>query len=110
MKDIYKGTFIYEVCKELEIDLKELAFILSKGLKQIENYRNDDSNIPAREKQYMKLLIKNKKLEEEVVRLQKHRVIINKSFKPDLDGILEIEEKIVELKKLVPYRIVLEEI
>lgn len=110
MNEIYKDTFIYKTCKELNIDIKELAFIMNRTLKCIENWRKDDKSIPAREKVFMNLMVKNNKLEEEVVRLQKHRVIVDKSFKPDLDGILYINENIKELKKLVPYRIVLEEI
>lgn len=110
MNEIYKDTFIYKVCEELELTIKELALVMGKTLKCIENWRKDGESIPAKEKQYMKLLMKNKRLEEELIKSQKHRVISNKDFKPNLNGDLTINEVIKGLKKLVPYRLILEEI
>ena len=109
MKIQYKNTFIYKVCKTLNIDMKELAFMLSKGLKQIENYRKDEENIPPREKQYMRLLMENKELQNKIIKLQKHTVVTNHVIKGELNGITKITIEVKGLKSLIDYIVILEE-
>ncbi len=110
MKDEYKNTLIYKVCKELDIDIKELAFSMNKTHKTIENWRKDENSIPSIEKRYLKLLVRGKQLEEEIIRLQKHKIILRDTIKSDLKGNCEYIIKATGLKKLVSYKIVLEEI
>lgn len=110
MKEIYKETFIYKICSILEINIKELALIMNKTHKIIEFWRKNDDNIPAKELEYMKLLIKNKQLENEIFRLQKHKVILNTIIKADLDGEIYIDTPVKGLKKLTSYKIIIEEL
>ena len=53
MKEIYKDTFIYKVCEDLNINIKDLAFKMNKTLKCIENWRKDENQIPPREKEFI---------------------------------------------------------
>jgi hypothetical protein len=109
MRDIYKDTFIYWVCKSLDINMKELAFIMNKGIKQIELWRKDDDNIPAEKTKYMRLLVENKRLQDEIIKSQKHKVVLDNIYKSDIDGECKIEINIIGLKKLVNYRLIFEE-
>lgn len=112
MKEIYKDTFIYKVCEELEINLKDLAFKLNKHSKTIETYRKDEALIPAMEKDYMKMLLKNKKLEDEIKSLEKHKVVLNMLITSDEFGGAIFSQGLCRgtLKRLKDYRIILEEI
>lgn len=48
MKEIYKDTFIYKVCEELEITMKDLSFKMNRTLKCIESWRKDDNKSKIR--------------------------------------------------------------
>ena len=39
MKELYKNTFIYKVCEELGINIKDLAFKMNKTHKCLEKWR-----------------------------------------------------------------------
>lgn len=111
MKEIYKNTFIYKVCEDLNIDIKELSFIMNKTLKCIENWRKDENFIPPREKQYMKLLIKNKKLQNELKSLDCHKVEAGKVSSDEFGSTtVDIHIENGTLKRLCEYRVILKEI
>ncbi|UTJ05417.1 hypothetical protein [Arcobacter roscoffensis] len=112
MKDIYKDTFIFKVCNELGIDIKELALILNKTNKCIENWRKDESNIPAREKQYLKLLLENNSLKNEIRRMEKHKVLLSENIDSNEFGASKIDIAVKNgvLKRLCKYKIILEEV
>ena len=112
MKDIYKGTFIYKVCEELNINIKDLAFKMNKTHKCIENWRKDENSIPPREKEYINLLLQNEKLKNEIRSFEKHKLILEMPVNSDEFGSTRFN-RIVEngmLKRLKEYRIILEEI
>ena len=110
MKEIYKDTFIYKVCSVLEIDLKELAFKMNKHSKTIENYRKDENNIPQLDKEYMKLLMENKQLENEIKKYHKHRLIIERFFESDIYGHCMVNYITQNLKPKTKYKMILEEV
>lgn len=109
MKDIYKDTFIYKVCDVLKIDLKELAFKMNKHNKTIENWRKDESCIPQLDKEYMKLLMENKQLENEIKKYHKHKVVANEYFESDIYGHCKISYITQKLKPKTTYIMILEE-
>lgn len=112
MKEIYKDTFIYKVCEELNINVKELAYKMNKTHKCIENWRKDEESIPAREKDYILLLIQNEKLKNEIRSFEKHKVILEMPVNSDEFGSARFN-RIIEngkLKRLKEYRIILEEL
>ena len=76
MKEIYKDTFVYKVCEDLEITMKDLSFKMNKTLKCIENWRKYKFH---QEKEYM--LVKQKRI---LISMEKHKVTLN-------DGILSDE-------------------
>ena len=76
MKEIYKDTFVYKVCEDLEITMKDLAFKMKKTLKCIENWRKDESQIPSREKEYINMLTEAKVSNK--VDLEKYDILILK--------------------------------
>ena len=110
MKDIYKDTFIYKLCDTLKIDLKELAFKMNKHPKTIENWRKDGNSIPQLDKEYMKLLMKNKQLENEIKKYHKHKLEIDRFIESDIFGKYRLNLAIQQLKPRTMYRIILEEV
>lgn len=112
MKDIYKDTFIYKVCDELDITLKDLAFEMNKTHKTIENWRKDELSIPAFDKRYMIMLLKNKKLESVIKSMEKHKVYMNiPIYSTEFGGaVISVGVKDGVLKRLTNYRIILEEL
>jgi hypothetical protein len=112
MKEIYKDTFIYKVCEELNINIKDLAYKMNKTLKCIENWRKDESQIPAREKEFINLLLQNEKLKNEIRTFEKHKVILEMPVNSDEFGSGRFNRIMPNgtLKRLKEYRIILEEI
>lgn len=110
MKDIYKDTFIYKLCDTLKIDLKELAFKMNKHNKTIENWRKDENSIPQLDKEYMKLLMENKQLENEIKKYHKHKLEIDRFIESDIFGKYRLNLAIQQLKPKTMYRIILEEV
>lgn len=110
MKEIYKNTFIFKVCEQLEINPKDLAFKMNKTLKTIQNWTKDENSIPSIDKEYMKLLIENKKLEKEIKRHYKHKLEVNKFFESDIYGHCKINYITQNLKPKTTYRMILEEV
>ena len=112
MKEIYKNTFIYKVCEELNINLKDLAYKMNKTLKCIENWRKDESQIPPREKEFLNLLLQNEKLKNEIRSFEKHKVALEMPVNSDEFGSCRFNRTIENgtLKRLKEYRIILEEI
>ena len=111
VKEEYKNSFIYKVCTTLNIDLKELAFKMNKTHKCMENWRKDDSCIPALDKEFMKLLMQNQALKNEIIQFEKHKVILNELIESDEFGSSKLNFNLVNgtLKRLRKYRIILEE-
>ena len=111
MKEIYKDTFIYKVCEDLEITMKDLSFKMNRTLKCIENWRKDGSQIPSREKEYMNMLVETKKLKDIIISMEKHKVTLNDGILSDEFGGAIINFNIVKgtLKRLKKYKIILEE-
>lgn len=111
MREEYKDTFIYKVCATLNIDLKELAFKMNKTHKCMENWRKDDSCIPALDKEFMKLLMQNQALKNEIIQFEKHKVILNELIESDEFGSSKLNFRLANgtLKRLRKYRIILEE-
>lgn len=112
MKEIYKNTFIYKVCEELGINIKDLAFKMNKTLKCLENWRKDESQIPSREKEFINLLLQNKRLINEIRSFEKHKVILNMPITSDEFGGAIFSQGLTNgtLKRLKDYKIILEEI
>lgn len=110
MKDIYKDTFIYKVCDVLKIDLKELAFKMNKHNKTIKNWRKDESCIPQLDKEYMKLLMENKQLENEIKKYYKHKLEVDRFIESDIFGNYKLTLAVKQLKPKTLYRIILEEV
>ena len=111
VKEEYKNSFIYKVCTTLNIGLKELAFKMNKTHKCMENWRKDDSCIPALDKEFMKLLMQNQALRNEIIQFEKHKVILNELIESDEFGSSKLNFNLVNgtLKRLRKYRIILEE-
>ena len=112
MKEIYKDTFIYKVCEDLNINIKDLAFKMNKTLKCIENWRKDENQIPPREKEFINLLLQNERLKNEIKSFEKHKVVLNMPITSDEFGgaIFSQGLRNGSLKRLRDYRIILEEI
>lgn len=112
MKELYKDTYIYMACKELNINLKDLAYKMNKTLKCIENWRKDESAIPAREKEYINLLIQNEKLKNEIRSFEKHKVTLFYNVESNEFGSCELNFRLDDgiLKRLKQYKIILEEV
>lgn len=111
MREEYKDTFIYKVCATLNIDLKELAFKMNKTHKCMENWRKDDSCIPSLDREFMKLLMQNQALRNEIIQFEKHKVILNELIESDEFGSSKLNCRLINgtLKRLRKYRIILEE-
>ena len=112
MKEIYKDTFIYKVCEELGVTIKDLSFKMNKTLKCIENWRKNESQIPPREKEYINMLIEAKRLKDIIISMEKHKVTLNDEILSDEFGGATINFNIARgtMKRLRRYKIVLEEI
>lgn len=110
MKEIYKNTFIFKVCEQLEINTKDLAFKMNKTLKTIQNWTKDENSIPSIDKEYMKLLIENKQLENEIKKYHKHKVEADKYFESDIYGHCKISYITQKLKPKTTYKMILEEV
>ena len=110
MKEIYKNTFIFKVCEQLEINTKDLAFKMNKTLKTIQNWTKDENSIPSIDKEYMKLLIENKQLENEIKKYHKHKLEIDRFIESDIFGKYRLNLAIQQLKPKTMYRIILEEV
>ena len=112
MKEIYKDTFIYKVCEDLNINIKDLSFKMNKTLKCIENWRKDENQIPPREKEFINLLLQNERLKNEIKGLEKHKVVLNMPITSDEFGGVVFSQGLRNgsLKRLRDYRIILEEI
>ena len=78
----------------------------------MENWRKDDSSIPALDKEFMKLLMQNQALKNEIIQFEKHKVILNELIESDEFGSSKLNYRLVNdtLKRLRKYRIILEEI
>lgn len=112
MKEIYKNTFIYKVCEELNINIKDLAFKMNKTLKTIQNWTKDENSIPLMEKEFINLLLQNEKLKNEIRTFEKHKVILEMPVNSDEFGSARFNRTMPNgtLKRLKDYRIILEEI
>lgn len=112
MREVYSDTFIYKVCDQLNINLKDLAYKMNKTLKCIESWRKDENKIPPREKEFMNLLLQEKRLINEIMRLEKHKVVLEMPVNSDEFGSARFNRVIQNgtLKRLKEYRIILEEI
>jgi hypothetical protein len=85
---------------------------MNKTLKCIENWRKDESQIPAREKEFINLLLQNEKLKNEIRTFEKHKVILEMPVNSDEFGSGRFNRIMPNgtLKRLKEYRIILEEI
>lgn len=112
MKEIYKDTFIYKVCTELDINIKDLAFKTNKTVRCIDNWRKDENQIPPREKEFLNLLLQNEKLKNKIRSFEKHKVVLQMPVNSDESGSARFNRAIEygTLKRLKEYRIILEEI
>ena len=110
VKDIYKDSFICKVCEQLEVNTKDLAFKMNKTLKTIQNWTKDENSIPSIDKEYMKLLIENKQLENEIKKYHKHKLEINRFFESDVYGNCIVDIGAKGLKPKTTYKMILEEV
>ena len=112
MKEVYKDTYIYKVCKELEMSLKDFAYKMNRTHKCIENWKKDENSIPAREKDYISMLIQNKKLKDELRSLEKHKFLYNSFVESDEFGSIKLNITLQNgsLKRLKEYKVIFEEV
>lgn len=113
MKDKYSNTFIFKVCNDLGITMKQLARMTGKTLKTIENWRINEESIPVDNRQYLDALMHIKHLEHIIVNNQKDRQEFD-LLTSDIDcqvDILNVSKSLVRVAKAkTNYRLILQEI
>lgn len=90
-----KNTYINKLCRILQISKKDLALLLDKTLKTIDNWSNNENQIPNIYKINMNLMLENKK----VVMENKHiRESVSKYI---IQTITEENVKLLDVKILL---------